>query len=490
MELYGDYVQEACAASGTADYTLSGPPGSSPYTGAVANFGTGQRVAYVVISDVTFKYEIGWGIVTDGSPDTLTRNVKRSWDGVTLSNSAKINWSGADGALRMFCAPAAWVINGAVTHHRSGAAPDAPIAGMTWEDITSLAAVVRKHYDGAGWIAEPWTRNETTDKFVFADPTVDGDPANKNYVDDNDYATPRCRLTLATGTAVTTADQTAKTTIYLTPFEGRRLPIPYGAGVWVKWEFSEISLALDSNSGHTGYQQSGKAFDVWAWDKSGVLTLGTGAAWTNDTTPADVAVLDNGRWTNNASITLRFGTNSGDTVAVAAKNALWVGTIYCTANGQTEDSLVKRFCWNVYNRRPRPMRRVDTTDSWSYNTATIRQANNAAANQLDFIRGLDEDAVEATVITRWANDSAGQAGFNMIGLDSTTAAAAEAIAASNSAGAANQNCVSVARWSGCPGRGRHFLTWLERGTGSGTQTFYGDQGVAYVQSGLHGMVMA
>lgn len=297
------------------------------------------------------------------------------------------------------------------------------------------------------------------------------------------------RLTLATSTPVTTTDQTAKTTVYYTPYINNLLPI-YDGAAWTATVFSELSLALDSDAGHTGYHQSGKLFDLFVFNDSGTLRLGTGPAWSSDTAQSAAVARVSGRWVNNASIQLRWGTGATDLSTVAANLATWVGTFRMTAGGQTEDSAAKRFLWNLYNRVPRPMRAIDTTDSWSYTTATIRQANNAAANQLDFVRGLDEDAVEATAIARWANDTSGGIGFTMIGLDATNASATGSLFVSGSAAAANAVVTSHASYRGFPGVGRHFLAWLEKGNGSGTHTWSGDGGGTVTQSGINGMVMA
>ena len=47
----------------------------------------------------------------------------------------------------------------------------------------------------------------------------------------------------------------------------------------------------------------------------------------------------------------------------------------------------------------------DATASWTYSTATFRQANGSAANQLNFVVGYSEDAVEARVVGISANNS-------------------------------------------------------------------------------------
>jgi hypothetical protein len=65
-----------------------------------------------------------------------------------------------------------------------------------------------------------------------------------------------------------------------------------------------------------------------------------------------------------------------------------------TVSGQTEDSAAKRYVWNYYNRVRAPVLKFDSTDSWSYTSTTIRQANGAAANQVDIVVGLAETTLD------------------------------------------------------------------------------------------------
>lgn len=330
---------------------------------------------------------------------------------------------------------------------------------------------------------------------LSADPAAALGAATKQYVDNTlgVVSAPQVgggRLTLESGVPISTTDQTAKTVLYYSPYTAGVLPL-YNGSAWTTRSFTELTLNLDSDTGHTGYQQSGFNFDVFAYDDSGTLRLGTGPAWTNDTTRSNAIARKDGRWVNNASITLRYNNGAINTSIVAANRALYVGTIRASANGQCEDSAAKRFVWNAHNRVPRPMRVLEATNTWSYATATIRQANGAAANQLAMVRGLDEDAVSVEVLAAWANDTLGGGGAVMVGLDSTTAMASGCLAQSLSATAINQLIPIGARWSGVPGLGYHYLAWLERGNATGTQTWIGDNNApTYSQSGIAGMVMA
>jgi hypothetical protein len=304
---------------------------------------------------------------------------------------------------------------------------------------------------------------------------------------------PGGRLTLTTAVPVTVSDVTAAATVYYTPYLHDLVWIYDGAN-WAPFRFAEISLALDSNSGHTGYQQIGKNFDLFVVNDAGTVRLGTGPAWTSDTgrgTGAGTTELErkNGIWTNKVSMTLRFGSASGNTITVPANCGTYFGTMRTTADGQTESSLAKRFVWNANNRVARPMRALEATDSWTYSTAGWRQMNNSTANQLAMVFGLSEDAVSATThVVIGTSTSTARVGRNGIGLDSTSAFAAgnlpdQAVITSALTG------VMSSSYAGVPGLGYHFLAALEYGGGADTQTWYGDNGAAtLLQSGIIGML--
>jgi len=298
--------------------------------------------------------------------------------------------------------------------------------------------------------------------------------------------TPQGRLTLTTALPVTTSDVTAAGTVYYTPTVGDQLPI-YDGSSFVPTTFAELSLVLNSNSGHAGYHQSGKGFDCFVFNDAGTIRLGTGPAWSSDTARGSGAgttelELYKGVLVNKVSITLRFGTSSGDTVSVAARKATYVGSFYCTANGQTEDSKAKRMLYNRYVQKERLLLRQEATDSWTYTTATLRQANGSAANQVEVFRGLDEELVHLDLKVGGVN-SGGNFIAVAIGLDSTSAKAADSLASL----AGNQ---PQASYRGLAGLGRHYLSWLEWSTASGTTTWYGDNGGSVAQSGLSGSTKA
>ena len=303
---------------------------------------------------------------------------------------------------------------------------------------------------------------------------------------------PQGRLTLTDATPVTTSDVTAATTIHYEPDVG-----DYGMFAFddtsnyemVTIGAAGLSLALTSNSGHTNYHQSGKNFDLFLIRKSdGTPALASGPAWTNDTTRSAAISRVNGVLANTASMVARFGSSSGDTVTVAAGAAVYVGTFRASADGQTEDSVAKRFLWNCFNRRLRAMSAFESTDSWTYSTATVRQMNANAANQVAFVRGLDEDVVTSRMHAL-ASCAVAQSIAVGIGLDSTTAFAALCLPQYWTC--TTQYNVADAHWSGLPGLGYHYLAALEYGNASTTVTWYGDLGVpSLIRNGITAEVWA
>ena len=270
------------------------------------------------------------------------------------------------------------------------------------------------------------------------------------------------RLTLTTGTPVTTADVVDVTPLYMTPYKGNRIAL-YNGTNWNVRTSAQISVA--------GGLTASKVYDVFCYDNGGTPTLEL-LAWTNDTTRATALTTQDGVLVKTGALTRRY-----------------LGTIRTNLSGNFVDGMANRWVWNYYNRILRPMRVLEATDSWNYTTATIRQANNAATNQLDFVIGVSEDVVSANLMFAASNDTGGLGVSAAIGLDTTTAYTAGQLYASLTIIAAETGQVRFgsAQIKLYPGVGRHYLSWNEVSGATGTTTWYGDQGGAN-QSGIHGEV--
>jgi hypothetical protein len=269
------------------------------------------------------------------------------------------------------------------------------------------------------------------------------------------------RLSLTSGTPVTTADVSAATNAYWNPYQGYEIGL-YDGAAWNARTFSPITISLAGLTAATPY-------DIFAYDNSGVVTIEAPTAWTNATTRATALTTQDGVYVKSGALTRRY-----------------LGTIYINASGgQTDDTAVKRYVWNYYHRVPRRLLRQETNNTWTYTTATIRQANAAAANQVEFVIGVAEDSVECRLQARVANSTANVNVQSLIGLDSTTASATDSFTGNGFSLVAGVVQFNHAMLRLVPAVGWHRFTWLEYSAATGTTTWYGAE-----HSGLEGRVWA
>lgn len=269
------------------------------------------------------------------------------------------------------------------------------------------------------------------------------------------------RLTLISATPVTMSDVTAASNLFFTPYRGNNITLWNGTA-WQTLAFSEITMALSGLTANLPY-------DVFAFINTGAVALER-TAWASTTTRATGLVLQNGVLVRSGDATRRY-----------------IGTFYAVSATTTEDSRTKRFVWNYYNRSRRRMFVQDTTDSWTYSAAAYRQANNNVANQIDMVIGVQEDTVDAWVQAFATNSTATFRQVNSaMGLDNSTVITLTA----NNVFVNNIGIIGApsARFNDFVGIGRHFITWLERGSGIDTQTWSGDNGGTAVQSNINGAV--
>lgn len=266
------------------------------------------------------------------------------------------------------------------------------------------------------------------------------------------------RLTLESSVPVSTSDQTAKTTLYYTPYVGNKIAL-YSGSAWSVLSFSQLSISIPATT-NTNY-------DVFVYDSSGTATLEL-TAWTNNTTRA-------------TSLT----TQDGVLVKSGATTRRYVGTIRTTGiSGQCEDSALKRFCWNYYNRVIRGLRQQETSSSWTYNSATWRQANANTANQIEIVYGYPEDEILVNVLT--SSTGSGYA-FVQVAEDSTSSPTTSGYYQGGGGASGNEWFVFSAALSIVPSAGYHYYAWLER-TNSVQVTFWGGTGSNPYRGGLFGSI--
>ena len=251
----------------------------------------------------------------------------------------------------------------------------------------------------------------------------------QNWV--NQQVIPQGRLTLVSGTPVMTADETAQTTVYYTPYNGNQISIPSGTKN-ITFAFSELSLALVSN------HLASTLYDVFVFldpADNTTIRLGTGPAWATNTagscargTGASTTQLSRlgGLLTNTVAITLRNGSS---TYSVAIESAAYVGTIFIDGSaGQvscyvTAGQSRKWGVWNAYNREPITLQVHDGTSTWNNSATfpTFTAANANSANSFTSLCGLAEEEIYSEYHVYSTPVAAGRQGYCGIGFNSTTA---------------------------------------------------------------------
>lgn len=344
--------------------------------------------------------------------------------------------------------------------------------------------------------ADIWGTDGLSYKLVLKDSagvtqwTVDNVPVASDTSTSTDVAAvePGGRLTLTNGTPVTTADVTGAGTVYYVPYKHDKVPL-YDGSAWALFSIGTgLSQTTVDNTKSPAAVANNSNYDLFVWNDAGIVRLSRGPLWTSDTgrgTGVGTSELQqvNGRQVNKTSIT------NGP----AAQRGLYVGTIRSDGSAQINDSLAKRHCWNMNNRVRRTMSALDPTGAgWAYAVNAWRQARASAANQLDFVVGLSEDAVNARVRATAVNGAASTAAVAVgIGLDSSTALAAACVVSSSSAVFANNDQAVAADWEGLPGLGRHTLVWIEISPAAVSFTFRGPSGAPqYTQPGISGALLA
>ena len=261
------------------------------------------------------------------------------------------------------------------------------------------------------------------------------------------------RLTLLTATPVTTANQTAKTVVYWTPFLGNRITLHNGTG-WINYVATEKSVAVPATTV--------TPFDIFGYVSGGTLALET-LNWTNDTTRATALVMQDGHL-----------VKSGDTTR------LYLGTGRTTSSsGQTEDSITNRFLWNYYNRVTRRLYREEAT-SHDYNTATWRAWNNSAsAAQVTFIYGVVEEILQVAMLANVVTTAGDSLPIPAIAINSTSATATSMYSWASPAG----DYRILATHSYVPALGYNYVVPIEYSTAGGTAPTFASTAIDVVIRG-------
>lgn len=166
---------------------------------------------------------------------------------------------------------------------------------------------------------------------------------------------------------------TAAGTIYLHRFEGRNLAIYNG----VNWELVTVP-ATPASVAFSGLSAS-TVYDVFGYSSGGTVALET-IAWSTTVTRATALALQDGVWCKSTQLTRRY-----------------LGSFYLDGSKQATDAnaAARLDVWNLHNRVMRCAEIEVVGGAWSHAVNGSRRPNGSASYDVQVLRGLDLDAVQA-----------------------------------------------------------------------------------------------
>ncbi|MEA4907545.1 MAG: hypothetical protein VB089_07995 [Anaerolineaceae bacterium] len=265
------------------------------------------------------------------------------------------------------------------------------------------------------------------------------------------------RLTLAPGNPLPAGDVTGAGVVYYTPYCGNRTSLYVPGFGWQTVAFDPLSVSLAG-------KPAGRNLDVYLYDSGAGLAL---------------QLVD---WSSDNSRAIQLAWQDGILVKSGDPTHRYLGTLRTTGAGIAEDSLAQRYLWNWENRLQRPLKVIETTNTWMYNTFAYRPMNNSLANRVQFITGYTIDPVHVEVLCEVLEQS-GVMAYVGLAIDTTDADGSDL----RTGVVAGQAHALLHKYFS---PGYHYVLALEAGGTAGWSNFYGDNGLATTQSGLSGYLFA
>jgi hypothetical protein len=304
-------------------------------------------------------------------------------------------------------------------------------------------------------------------------------------------AMPRGRLTPTTAVPVLSADVLAATTIYYALYNGNQIPL-YDGVSFINTTFTELSQATTDATKSPAAVANNSNYDIFGWTDGGTIRATRGPAWTSDTgrgsgagTTELTRVL--GIWLNAVSITNGPAASRGTYLGTIRSNGTASVDMILGGAGVAGGESTNLGVWNAYNRVQTTLLNYDSTDTWTYTTATWRLKNagaSATANRITFVIGLSEDDLTATNLVGASNSSAGIGRAISIGLNSTAAYAGLNTGVDYREEAAGRTASHCATFMKRAPLGFNYVAPLEFSAATGTTTWNGDNGANGTFTGL------
>lgn len=300
-------------------------------------------------------------------------------------------------------------------------------------------------------------------------------PSVGNVVSSAGQFTPGGRLTLQSGVPVMFSNQVGVTNVFYAPYVHPFVPIYNGSAI----QMYNFTSALNDQVGLTLALAASASwpintnFDVYVALNGSTPVLGT-VAWTNNTTRATTLSIFGGFLTNSGVITLRTG--AATTQSVPANQATFLGTFQtigtvgtvtwqfgAAASGGT--AAILNLC-NYYNPVLFVTAVTDNGATYSYTTATVRQARASSGNQINFLQTSSERAITVTSVNTQINNIGPSTAPMGIGVNSTTAFSSKVTSSASGGGSYLSDAVYHFSFTGYG-----FIAALEQGDGTNANSF-------------------
>lgn len=227
---------------------------------------------------------------------------------------------------------------------------------------------------------------------------------------------PQGRLTLTSGAPVLTSTVSAVASVLYTPYSGNLIPL-WNGSAFVMTTFAEVSQTLADATKSPSAAAAGNVYDLFAWSDGGTFRVTRGPAWSAGTGGSNTARGTGAGSTALSRVNGVFVNANTITNGPAAGFGTYVGTIATDSGGATVSynpgsaaaggGAASIGLWNAYNRVLVEGQVQDAAASWTYATASWRNADGSASNRVTFVTGLAEDAWSADYLCATAGSTGG-----------------------------------------------------------------------------------
>jgi hypothetical protein len=205
--MFGEKVLQSTSITGTGAYSLDTSVGE--FRDFREGFSDGETLLYVAENADGTIWEIGWGVLTYGPPDTLSRTVLYS------STGAPIGWQTQDAPIYVYSAPLAVALKHLMLGGFGLGRPAWARIGMKWND------------DSSG-VSTTWK-----EKRIISTSSADDVEKGRVYTDTKIYVPSPRKLWLDRGAAnrVVTTDDIGSVNLFDVTASNRTMTLPAGSTV-------------------------------------------------------------------------------------------------------------------------------------------------------------------------------------------------------------------------------------------------------------------